>query len=322
MIHTMLAQLFGPRYYLPLALFLCAAAMAYYSVQVYSDQVHQQIAEPEVSKEKTADLKMQEIQALFSRSEQTSPSYENIAQNNLFLPERTAWSPPTKETAEGGQGKDGASSKQGGGPDRRKEVRLYGTTIMESEKRALLFFEGFSSKKKYRLVKEGGTARDEGKRGDQVYFRLKAVNSDSVTLEDFNGNTFDVGLYEHERSKQSSTPKPSQATVVIGGTSGGEGKAENGKSGQKAGTKAGGTSADQSSEEKAQSDQGAESSEAEADEDREGKKRKNPFELLKEMAEQGKNQSSKSDEEKERLVEEGKMRKVETPFGTIYRPAE
>lgn len=311
-----------PRYLLTLILFLLGLLIIIVNISNYQQQANQKILSPGSSKKERTSLSIQEIKAKFSNPVNHDSNYEVIAKNNLFSPEREAWQPPKDEESE--------QEKQKKARNRRRRishngVRLYGSTIFSDQKMALMYFQPFSDKQKYRMVHEGQTIRDSGDRGEHVFFNIKTINAQKVVLEDPQGESFEVGLYDHRRKAQSSSPQ-ARSRIIIGGqennimerqTEESPDSSEKTKSETRASKEA--SKETPNKEEQKSSDQ--DQRKTSQDKDKEKEKGKNPFKALLEKMQGSKKTRSDSTEEKERQVKEGKMRKVETPFGTIYRPA-
>ncbi len=316
-----------PRYFFSLVFFLVGILIIILSFHNCRQLSNQELFQPTHSSHNKADLKLQEIKAKLSSGINLDSNYEQIAKNNLFSPEREAWTPPRPDKDEdgGNSGKDSSRSRRFS----HDGIRLYGTTITPSKKMALIYFEPFSDKHKYRMVQEEEIARDSGERGEEIFFQVKTIQKDKAVLEDPQGESFEVGLFDHQRSKsQPTSSERSQAKIIIGGKKDQGGSVQQGKAKQQASeqksttsTSQGKTPAEKDEQQEAKQDQNASKKQGqESDQE----KSKNPFKSLLEKLsgrDAGSGSSSQeSQEDKEKMVEEGKMQKIETPFGTVYRP--
>ncbi len=142
---------------------------------------------------------IQELNTLFAHMPPPVSRFDDVTQKNLFSPDRKAWESPVVSA-------DAPSPEQKPPPPPGPiGVRLYGTTIVLDQKNALLYFERFNSQHKYRVMKEGDTARDDGERADGLVYTLKRLERDKVILEDQHGREHTVGLYDHTLSRP---PRP------------------------------------------------------------------------------------------------------------------
>jgi len=344
MIKKILFHFMGPRYYIPLMFFLIGLVIFYLSFQMYQDTSHQSLEKVQTSKlsNKEPDLRIRELKSLFPKT-LGNGKFEVIAENNLFSPKRQEWKPPQTESKQVSK-----QSREKRELERKKErvshkgIRLYGTSITPSKKYALMYFQSFQSKRKYRMVQEENTVRDDGERGEWMFFRIKEINSTKVVLKDPQGGSFQVGLYDHKRKyskkSQSSDGKKERISVVIGGKdevdSGSEGRSSTGKGQeeQKSASKMGSQKSSESEQAEGKSSSskseqvGGEASESSQGSKEQGdsseKKPTNPFKKLLDKMKQGQKGSSSSQSSNQGQNEEsGQMKTIETPFGTIHRPA-
>ncbi len=308
----------------------------------YAEQASRPLPDADVQPQSKEVPSVQELRSMLSGSPaEEGEDLDIIAQKNLFTPKRQAWQPPQKKKTAQKDNEQDKDQSQARAVERAREIprskiRLYGTTITDSTKTALVYMEPFQAKDKYFRVQEGEILRDEGERGEWLYFKLASVTSDSVTLEDPGGESFDVGLYDHQREhKKTASRDTSGIQITVGGEqvspdsdqegqaeAGGKG-AEGSETGQKAGQDATSTSegpdGEPSTGDGSDAEQG--SDDTENAQDKGGPQ--GLVEALKNLRDQRDKGSgeSMSAEEREQQVEEGNMRKIETPFGTIYRPA-
>lgn len=137
---------------------------------------------------------LEEIQMLFGQAVPAASQYASISELNMFSPDRRPWSPPPAQAPSPTAEPERSLPIAPGG------IRLYGTTISTEQNLALLYFERFASSRKYFLAREGDTVRDEGERGETVYYQVVSVFQDRVELLDAQGNSVTIGLYDHQRS--------------------------------------------------------------------------------------------------------------------------
>jgi len=186
---------------------LATAALAYASWQSYHHGVNQPLPTANGQQEDPAILLPEELRALFADVPPPVSQFSDVADKNLFSPDRKAWTPPPpapKPKKEAKPEEPAPPPPPPGDP----RVRLYGTTITPDTQTALLFFERFSSKQKHRIVQVGDTVSDDGDRGEKNYFILKKLEQDKATLEDPEGYEHVVGLFDHQRKSPPPAPKP------------------------------------------------------------------------------------------------------------------
>jgi hypothetical protein len=313
-----------------LFLFMTAAVVVLLSgYKIYVHEANQELPPPSSKAQKGNLPSMEEVRALFHQSGAEKEQLDVIAQKNLFSSDRSPWTPPDQDG--GGKEEDGGNEGRG----RRirvshQGIRLYGTTLTETKKLALVYFAPFQDKDKYRTLSEGDVARDKGERGEKVYFRVASITPESVEFEDPAGELFSIGLYDHQRQAAKQPSRDSQVQVVLGGMeepapveTGSDRPAQAGSATEDA--RQGRASQRESG---AQASEGGEAAEGQVEaeqeqpesEEQKNEKARNIFELFKQLGTKGRDDVSQ--ERKEELVEEGRMRKVETPFGTIYRPVD
>lgn len=237
-------------------------------------------------------------QALLRRLAIDVETYAPIVEDNLFSSERQAWSPPLAE--------DPAPSPQPSAPlPRTSNIRLYGTQVAAQEKIGLFFFGDFAGNNKHRILREGEHVWDGDENGGGQSFQVVRVEPDMAVLLDPAGRSFEIGLYDHRRSASRgggasvqqgpqiimstpARPREPDADAPSSSPDSSEGN-DRGQSGDGPAEGHEGMAQDPSSQE---TDQGA------------------PPPLI----------PIQNHDEMEQLVEEGKMRKIMTPFGPIYRP--
>ncbi|MFW5906372.1 MAG: hypothetical protein ACOCTJ_02230 [Desulfobia sp.] len=341
MIKILATALKSPQVLLPLVLFVIGGLIISSAWNLYGQQAQRKPPNAEVQPKTNGGPTAQEIRSKITQSSsQEDENLEIISEKNLFTSDRQAWQAPKKEdSGQDGDQEKNDSKKQADQRSRqipKSKIRLYGTTMTGSNNMALIYMEPFESKRKYYTAHEGDVLRDEGDRGEWLYFKVLSVDAESVTLEDPEGESFQVGLFDHQREqKKTSSRDTSGIHIAVGGE----------EEGQKAaGSQAGGEEEKEKTAPDEQSDQESEETGSASDQDNQesedaedtpsgeespegSEEEKGPESLvdaLKKLGNQreGGDQRNEDQEERERQVEEGNMRKIETPFGTIYRPAE
>ncbi len=355
MIKILATALKSPQVLFPLVLFAFGGLIISSAWNLYGQQAQRQLPNAEVQPKKNGGPTVQEIRSEITQSSsREDENLEIIAEKNLFTSDRKAWQEPKKEDSEqDGDQKGNDSKKQADQRSRqipKSKIRLYGTTMTGSNNMALIYMEPFESKRKYYTAHEGDVLRDEGDRGEWLYFKVLSVDAESVTLEDPEGESFQVGLFDHQRERKKNASRDTSGIhIAVGGEEEGqkaagsqadgeeekEKTAPDDQSGQ--GSEETGSASDQDDQESEetgsasdQDDQESEDAEdtpsgEESPEGSEGKKGPESLvDALKKLRSQGEDsdQRNEDQEERERQVEEGNKRKIETPFGTIYRPAE
>lgn len=259
---------------------------------------------------------MQELRPLMETSgESSAGDYEIIVEKNLFSPERKAWKP-----AEGSQ-EETAEPVSAAQRVNAREFRLYGVTLTDQEKMALVYYQRLPENSRQRVVSEGEAVYSDREGGDQI-FRVVSIEPESVTIE-AGTDTFEVGLFSHARREARSQPGQG-AAISIGGTGDGAGQPSSivpSAPGQ------GQTAPSGAPQSTAAGQQGPEissggSDDPEAENQADSKPASLP-ELLKKMMDKSSQEAGPgSNEDMEQQVQEGSMRRIDTPFGPIYRPVE
>jgi len=223
-------------------------------------------------------------------------AYAPIVENNLFSSGRQAWSPPLAETP---SPPPPLSAPQPRAPN----VRLYGTQVTAQDKIGLFFFGDFSGNNKHRILREGERVWDGEEREGGRSFLVERIEPDMAVLLDTAGRSLEVGLYDHHRiaSRGNSVPAPVRQGPQIIMSSPARPPETVGAPSRIAPDGVGEQSGDSPA-------QGQE-------------------ELVPELSRQENDHGApaplipvQNHDEMEQLVEEGKMRKIMTPFGPIYRP--
>jgi hypothetical protein len=208
-----------------------------------------------------------------------------------------------------------------------------------------MYMEPFETKRKYYTVQEGEILRDSGERGEWLYFKVTAIDENSVILQDPGGETFQVGLYDHQRQQRKSLSRDTSGIQIsVGGeemkmqAAGGQKQgAERQKTGSQAQenqsqTSTGQNQANANNATNAQAgaaDTGTGSGEGPEEGDAEAQQAQptgpqSLIDALKNLRNRGNNNDQGATPQPRTGQESGggeNMRKIETPFGTIYRPA-
>ncbi len=187
-------------------------ALAWGTWNAYFDWKRTPLTADDDSMDAVSAMLPQELRMMLADASPATSEYGIVTEKNLFSPNRRAWAPPPQVAEDASQGENQAQALT---PE-ALGIRLYGTTIGLGQKTALLYFERFVSKQKHRILGEGETARDEGERGESVYFILKGLEQDAVVLEDAQGREHPIGLYEHPRTEPVAAPGPRQGAGMNG----------------------------------------------------------------------------------------------------------
>jgi|GEM_PF-1598671 len=250
--------------------------------------------------------------------------FDIVVRRNLFSPDREAWDPPLIS---------GELQKETG-PDRKspigpKEFKLHGVINRQNQKMALIYYSGLPEQSRNRLVNEGETIYLDRNQKDDA-FKIIAIENESVTVSS-GEDTFKVGLYSHERQHTESS-EPYRISVVIGGTADRVNVLPQKRplsgdslSGQDMAPQELSAITPFSEPPQAVPDSGNEIMLTDgdaADPYHETEQESTPrfLQRMKENATTEKKEHSVSIEDLERQVHEGTMRRVDTPFGPLFRP--
>jgi hypothetical protein len=254
----------------------------------------------------------------------TTDDFDIVVRRNLFSPDREAWDPPL--ISEELQKETGPARKSPIGP---REFKLHGVINRQNQKMALIYYSGLPGQSRNRLVNEGETIYlDRNQRDDA--FKIIAIENESVTVSS-GEDTFKVGLYSHERQHTASS-EPYSISVVIGGTA----EPVNALPGKRPLLSKSLSGQDMAPQELSAITPFSEPLQSVPDSDNEktltGGDAADPYheaeqestprflQRMKENATTEKKEHSVSIEDLERQVQEGTMRKVDTPFGPLFRP--
>ncbi len=272
----------GLRFYISGALFLVAGIGFALALGAYGQQAEQTFSPSPGNGDTETSLVIEELKGQLEAPSLEAARYSIIAEQNLFSPDREAWAPPPPRP-EPPQEEEAPPPP----PANRNDVALHGTYLSGGEKRAILSFRHFRSAPKSRILTEGQEARDEDGNA-RLSYTVKEIHEDRVELEDSRQQTFSVGLFDNKQASPRATQQKTTIEVEQGAIAGPVASAS-------ASTGDGGSpSASPSSSQKG--------------------------------GQEGKDGLSTADvnrmdqEDKDRLVEEGKLRKINTPFGNVYKP--
>lgn len=272
------------------------------------------------------ELTFDDLSALFAESWESSPGgHEIVVRKNLFSPDREAWQPPPAKDEEG--------ETQTSRPSRinQRDFRLYGITFSQGQKTALIYYHRFPENQRHHLASEGETVYDVQDHGTALY-SIVSIGDESVTLES-GGNTFEVGLFSHERQSFKGRSED-RISVAIGGTSESieaafqaDAEVSDDQAGSQVSRQEEPDEQDQASvqpEEADPSGGGGFGAEDELSDDPDQRPTETRLDERLKEALQGAGQAGAQqhlyDEDMERRVEEGTMRRVDTIYGPIYRP--
>lgn len=263
------------------------------SWQTFSREAHLKPVQKVSPDEDQVQLSVRELESLFPDSQVKQKQFAVIASNNLFSQKRKEWAPPPpkpeKKKPEP-EPEPEPEKKEPPPPDSdRDDVALYGTYLDENSSKAILFFKRFQQEPRTRLVQSGETVRDDAEKKDGLSYRIESIEQQEVTLKDDKGIAFTVGLYDHERSRQRRAAAKPKKSIVVSQNS----KAESSTSSSLIGKSPA--------------------------QDKSSASRRREQKMLKTVRK--KSEILKlPQEEKDRLVQEGKLQKIDTPFGVIYEP--
>jgi hypothetical protein len=239
-----------------------------------------------------------------------------IAQNNLFSPDRKAWKP----SPENEQNDEPEAVKRAGiDPDK---LKLYGITRSEDRKMALVHYPSWRDKAGNLFISEGESVHlNHG--GKDEAFRVVAISSESITVESA-GDTFEVGLFSHQRQEKVASGAD-RMSVVIGGTaepvqiaSLDHNLAAQAHSNKNTPTQR--KHRDTSSSGTVVTSPGSSPLQPGVEQLTDESSRQPEKVSLEEGGSREQEEHNGSAEDLERQVAQGNMRRVDTPFGPIYRP--
>ncbi len=344
MIKDFFVRIKGPHLFLSLIFIGLGFIVLALAVKGYKEYSQREIRTTQSQPRHDSNLSQEELWAMFAVSgDPAGNEFEVVARKNLFSPDREAWTPPPPR-----EGEEEAS------PVRARrinpgEFKLYGVTFAGDEKMALVHYQRLPQNSRNRLVSEGETVYQERNGGEAVY-RVVSIGAEAVTLE-ANGDSFEVGLFSHERQNVQSAgedrisiaiggtsrpadtvqaspaqepeatpaPEPSEATSASEPSEAGptEARPSAPDSGQDPGAEQGQTpTAGQSPPDT--SDHGRPTSGGPDDQPGEGGLSE-IFQRLREMA--GQTAGSQTPGDTQSSGQQRDMQQIDTPFGSIYRPA-
>jgi hypothetical protein len=170
-------------------------------------------------------------------------------------------------------------------PVARGDVVLYGTYLSDARRYAIIGFSLTAGKSKRYVLAEGEAPKDD--QGRPLAYQVEAIGPDSIVLKDRSGTAYTVGLYVNKRSSPTQTVNTTPAQAPPPPTPAAQTAAP----------------ASTPAAEPTAGNQAAEKAAAET------------------VPGLPSDYKSLPENEKERLVKEGKLRKINTPMGAVYRPA-
>lgn len=322
MIKDFFVRIKGPHLFLSLIFLGLGVMVLAFGVKGYKEYSQREIKVTEAPARHDQNFSPEELQAMFGTSgDPAGNEFEVVAQQNLFSPDREAWTPPPANDQEEAR----PARTQRVNP---KEFKLYGVTFAGEEKMALIHYQRLPESSRNRLVAEGETIYQE-RNGGEAVFRVASIGVESVTLE-ANGDSFEVGLFSHERQVVQSSGED-RISIAIGGTSQPVEPTQASAPGQPETRPASEHSEARPSEPgSGHVEAGTEGPAVTDTPDSEGTDQEASGdqpqarglpELLQKMRE-GASQGGQAQDsgDMETRVQEGTMRKIDTPFGPIYRP--
>lgn len=317
MIKDFFARIKGPYFFLSLIFLGLGFMVLTLSAKAYMDYSQKEILFSDVFDIHDPELSSEDLLAMLDVSTEASvDDSEIVARKNLFSPDREPWeSPPPMDGQE--QTAPVRSRRVSAG-----DFRLYGVTFFKDEKMALIYYQRFPESSRNRLVLEGEIVYHESNGGTEAY-RVVSIGSDSVTLEAA-GESFEVWLFSHERQGPESS-ESGNISVVLGGMDKTSADAietispDDPRAGQIQGLQpAAGSDPETEPGESYPEDASSEQPGVM----RESSPGNGPAQFeAEEPGPAGQDISSPS-QDMDRQVEEGTMRRVDTPFGPVYRPVE
>lgn len=302
--------LISPQVLTALLLLAIGLGIIVLSVKEYKGHSQQDIeASPNAAQVQTT-VTVQELQAMFSGSSAFG-DYEVIASKNLFSSSREAWTPSEpKEDNDPEPEQNRRRSRVD-----QKAIRLYGTTLNQEQKLALIYYRGWPEKNRHRLLQEGQTAYRDAD-GQEALFLVAQVDKDSVTLEDNTGESFTVSLFSHERQQAKSRPSQ-EASIIVGGkevkTASVQEDAQDSKQEKAQAGAAGAAQPETESSEEPEVSEAEERVEAEKEVSEGGQEPNNLLEVLKRLRGGSDEQTAPGSESSSQSNGEN-MRKTETPL--------
>jgi len=311
----------GPQLFMSLIFVGLGLIMLVLSVRGYKEYSQKDIVALDSGSISETRVTMDELRSMFEFSHGSGENHELIARKNLFTPDREAWqSPPSNEEEEETVS---ASSLDSG------DFRLHGITFRGDEKKALIYSRKFSDKNKHRLVSEGETVEDEG----SEIFTVATIDSDSVTLE-YGGESLRIGLYDHERSSVEVAAHKGRSIVIGGRDEVTKVASRDEKEADEQDDRASSRSPDEPEPPPDRADRDDDADREEAEEDAQQESARGGLAELLDRMREARGQNSGEDSEQpsagqahegrdtQESAEEGEMRRVDTPFGPVYRPVQ
>ncbi len=289
----------GPQLFMSLIFVCLGLIMLVLSVRGYKEHSQKDIVALDSASISETRVTRDELRSMFEFTRGSGGDHELIVQKNLFTPDREAWQPPPPRDEEEKETVSASRLNPG-------DFKLYGITLSGSEKKALVYCQNLPDRNKHRLVSEGETVEHE----EREIFTVASIDGDSVTLE-LGGESLRIGLYDHER-RSVDVASQSGRSIVIGG------KDETTKVASRDRQEAEEEDSQASSQRADEPELPADTASGVPDDDRDMERRVEEPEDDRDM--ERRVEEPEDDRDMERRVEEGELRRIDTPFGTIYRP--
>jgi len=161
----------------------------------------------------TVQARIKELKSKLAKTKIGAGRYAVAADKNLFSPERKAWQPPQPKVPKTTDKNEKNASPEP--PPVRRDVVLYGTYIAGSTKKAMLYFKRF--RKGHLRLAEGEEARDaeRGSRRPGPVYTVVRIDPRKVVLKDARGNEFEVSLYDNKKRRPARTMATKQPNIRV-----------------------------------------------------------------------------------------------------------
>ena len=314
----------GPHFFLTLIFILLGVLMLILSVRGYKDYSQRDIEADDLAYNDSPRVTFQELEMMFGLSlDSAGTDYQVVAQKNLFSPEREAWQAPERQEEE-------VDTRPARSPRvNPQDFKLYGITRFQDERKALVYYQHSSQDNKHSLLREGESAQFGT--DDHEAFQVEKIDQESVSIK-VGQDIFEVSLYGHER-KVSQGPDTHFSSIVVGGRPSdaglqAEAHPESGPDSAEGGSRDGpGSEASGSPPPSPQEGPGEDSREQSEGDGAQPGGLADLLQRMRDGAGQGgqsgpQDQGASRNEEMESRVQEGTMRRIDTPFGPVYRPVD
>lgn len=284
---------FTPRHYTIAGLLTAAFVLLGVAFFVFQTESAQSLPSREQREQQAPRLLDASVVNFLSRSRNIdAAAYMPIVEKNLFSPQRQPWASPLPEDAQA------LSPSPTPFSPRAADIRLYGTHVTDQDRIGLFYFPDLGGKNKHRLLRESEFVRHgENEEGAHVY-EVVRIERDRAALQDVAGRLLEIGLYDHQRVAarvDGRLPATRQGPTII-------------------------TSLPAQSRDSSAPRHDLAPSDASPAREENSTNRQESLVSDTEQSEPPPLIPIQNHEEMEQLVEDGKMRKIMTPFGPIYRP--